>query len=233
MLWHKGWLETRWRLLFALAVVGLNLALLHFAGSKAPGPSAMPIVGMVGFAMIAAALVPATLAGSGIATQPSFQATKGVHGSTLFTVSLPVNRFRLLAVRAGIGWLEQIAVMIFLCGGMWIVFPALRSSVTPAEMLEQLETLVACGSALYFIPVLFATFLDDITRMWASFVCFAALWWFPNHTPFPVAANIFGAMSDGSPLIAHTMPWPAMAFSLGLSAMLFFAALRIVRVREY
>ena len=43
------------------------------------------------------------LAGAGIKTQAAFQTVKGLHGSTYFTLSLPVSRFRLLAIRAGIG----------------------------------------------------------------------------------------------------------------------------------
>jgi hypothetical protein len=32
---------------------------------------------------------------------------------------------------------------------------------------------------------------------------------------------------------AHTMPWPAMAFSVGLAVSLLFAALHVARTREY
>jgi hypothetical protein len=33
--------------------------------------------------------------------------------------------------------------------------------------------------------------------------------------------------------MAHTVPWPAMAFSVVLAAALFFAALKIAQSREY
>ena len=49
----------------------------------------------------------------------------------------------------------------------------------------------------------------------------------------PSYADILGAMGEGSPLVAHAMPWPAMAFSLALAAALFFAALKIVQRQEY
>jgi hypothetical protein len=45
--------------------------------------------------------------------------------------------------------------------------------------------------------------------------------------------NVFWAMGDGSPVLAHTVPWTAMAFALGLAAVLFFAALRVAQHREY
>jgi hypothetical protein len=40
-------------------------------------------------------------------------------------------------------------------------------------------------------------------------------------------------MGRGSPLITHTMPWNAILFSVLLAAVLFFAALKVVRAREY
>jgi hypothetical protein len=40
-------------------------------------------------------------------------------------------------------------------------------------------------------------------------------------------------MGEGSPLVAHTMPWATMAFSLGLAAILFIGALKIVQRLEY
>jgi hypothetical protein len=48
---------------------------------------------------------------SRVTTQPSLVASKGIHGSTLFTLSLPVSRLRLMSVRAAIGWLEGAGVI--------------------------------------------------------------------------------------------------------------------------
>jgi hypothetical protein len=116
---------------------------------------------------------------------------------------------------------------------MWLVSPAFRAIVTPVEMLEYAATLIACASALYCLSVLLATFLDDQWRAWGTMIVSTALWWLSTHTRFPASADIFRAMREGSPLIAHTIPWTAMVFSLGLSAVLFFAALRVVQAREY
>jgi hypothetical protein len=217
MLWYKGWLETRFRLLFALGLVGVVLVSL--------GPS--------GSVTLLVALLSCMLAGAGIATQRALQATKGLHGSMLFTLSLPVSRFRLLAVRASLGWLEMAGAIGVMCCGMWMLFPVLRGTATAVEMLEYAGTLIACASGLYFISVLLATFLDDQWRMYGSMIAFGALWWLSNHTPVPASANIFRALVEGSPLPAHTIPWTAMALSLGLAAGLFVAALNVVRTREY
>jgi len=235
MLWHKGWLETRFRLLFVLGFTTLILGLQYSVRTAATPPHGKnPALGLILFSNPTLVLmVCAILGGAGIATQPSLQATKGLHGSTLFTLSMPVSRLRLLAVRASIGWLEAVGVIAALCSGMWLVSPAFRAIGTPVEMLEYAGTLIACASALYCLSVLLATFLDDQWRAWGTMIVCAALWWLSTHTPFPASADIFRAMRDGSPLIAHTLPWPAIIFSLGSAAILFFAALKIAQAREY
>jgi len=125
MLWHKGWLETRYRLLFALGFVVLFQLLLHRSSATPQG-----ILGLVLFPNPVLVVMSYTmLAGAGVATQPSFVASKGIHGSTLFTLSLPVTRLRLLSVRAAIGWLEGSGVIAVLCCALWFRSPALRAMV--------------------------------------------------------------------------------------------------------
>ncbi len=109
----------------------------------------------------------------------------------------------------------------------------LRTMVTPAEVLKYAATLIACASVIYFLSVLLATFLDDQWRVWTTMISCAALWWVSMHAPLPAFTNIFRAIGPGSPLLARTMPWNTIAFSLGLAAILFFAALKVVRAREY
>src|SRR5579872_2003721 len=109
MLWLKGWLETRLRFCFAIAFMAALVGFAHVApATPPPTPGArLPIFGVIMFSNPTFVVMAcAFLGGAGIATQPSFQAMKGLHGSILFTLSLPVSRLRLLAVRAFIGWAE-------------------------------------------------------------------------------------------------------------------------------
>lgn len=234
MLWLKGWLETRFRLLFMLIFTAVPLSVMLSVGAHASAHS------MSGVTQLASHVIPiwvvftcAVLAGAGIATQPSLQASKGLHGSTLFTLSMPVSRLRLLTVRAGIGWLETAAVVGVLCCEMWLAVPLLRAGATPIELLEQAATLVACSSTIYFLSVLLGTVLDDQWRVWGTLIASVGIWWLCTHLSLPAFADIFQGMGERSPVVAHTMPWNVMAFSLGLSAILFFAALKIVQRREY
>jgi hypothetical protein len=230
MLWYKGWLETQAKVL--LSVCLLVAFLIFFGMTKAP-PQAKPVAGLLLFTKSQLVVLLTWLAGAGIVTQPSFQATKGLHGSTLFTLSLPVSRFRLLAVRASLGFLEVSGLIVAMCCGLWELIPGLKGAVTGNEMAEFTVTLIASTSTFYFVSVLLATFLDDVWRMWGSMISYAALWGLSRWIALPAAVDIFRAIGDGSPLIAHAMPWSPMIFSLGLSAVLFFAALKIAQAREY
>jgi hypothetical protein len=229
MLWHKGWLETRYRLLFALGFVGLFQVLQYKNGITPQG-----IFALVQFTVpVLVVMIYSLLAGAGIATQPSLVASKGIHGSTLFTLTLPVSRLRLMSVRAAIGWLEGIGVIGVLCCALWLLSPALRTMVGPGTMLQYAATLIACGSAIYFVSVLLGTFLDDQWRTWGTMLTSGGLWWLSMHTALPAFLDVFRGIGKGSPLITHTMPWNAILFSVLLAAVLFFAALKVLRAREY
>ena len=229
MLWHKGWLETRYRLLFALAFVGFLLILQH-----KPGATPQGVIGQILF--INPTLVVMTyslLAGAGVTTQPSLVASKGIHGSTLFTLSLPVSRLRLMSVRAAIGWLEGAGVIGVLCCAVWFLSPALRSIAGSGTMLRYAATLIACGSAIYSLSVLLGTFLDDQWRTWGTMLTSAGLWWLSTHAPLPASLDIFRGMGGSSPLLTHTMPWNAILFAALLTAALLFTALKVLQAREY
>jgi hypothetical protein len=234
MLWYKGWLETRIKLLATIAFVCAVLILLHAHSGVADGGRLAAIRGIVSLSnLMVVALACVWLAGAGIMTQPAFQNVKGIHGSTLFTLSLPVTRCRLLMARASLGWLMMAGSIGALCCGMWAVSPALRVMASGTEMFEYAGTLLGCGSAFYFLCVLLATFLEDQWRIVSGMVGFSAACWASAHKELPAFADIVWAMGKGSPLLAHSMPWSTIGFSLGLSVVLFFAALKIVRVREY
>jgi hypothetical protein len=236
MLWHKGWLETRIRLLMSLGYAGgcLLLAFLNRTTAPPPGAQLSATFGII--AAIFILVFSPFLAGAGIATQSAFQVTKGLHGSTLFTLSLPVSRLRLLAVRGGLGWLQFACVIgVFCCGG-WLVTPAAKwgSSVSAPDMFQFTIALVVCASPVYFLSALLATFLDEQMRMFGTIIACLGLWLLSTNAPVPASVNIFRAvMGTGSPLVAHTVPWSAMAVSVGLAAGLFLAALKIARAREY
>ncbi len=230
MLWYKGWFETRVKLWVSLAFM---VAVLIFLRTHTVTLTHAAVAAIVSMPSTFAAVIVVWLAGAGITTQPQFQATKGIHGSTLFTLSLPVSRLRLLAVRAALGWLETVGVLAAFCFGIWFAYPSLKTVATPTEMLGFTGTVVAFASVLYFVSVLLATLLEDTWRIFATMGAFVVLWRISGNAHLPAFADVYAAAGHLSPLIAHTMPWMSMAFSAGLSVVLFFAAVKIAEAREY
>jgi hypothetical protein len=173
------------------------------------------------------------LAGDGIRTHPAFRKTRGLHGSLYFTLSLPVSRFRLLLVRAGIGLLESAGVTVTIYSLAWILFPLVRGDSNLGDLLELIFAAIVCSTCFYFVSILLAIFLDDAWQIWGSILLFGAVQGLTVHFHLPAALNLTGFAGDSSPLITHHLPWTAMAISVCVSILLFFAALKVVQTREY
>ena len=226
MLWMKAWLETRWRLLYALAIPGVVIAFRHLTSVQ----DAQRMMGAMAVLLMFGAVY---TAGAGIRTQAAFSGTKNLHGSMYYTLSLPVSRLRLLAVRAGAGLVETAGVNLILISALWLKFPLVRAGSTPVDLFELVVAAIVCTACVHFVSVLFATVVDDAWQIWGSILVVGVAWWAVARLSLPPSVDIFRFMSDASPLITHRLPWPAMAVSLIVSAMLFFTALKIVQIREY
>ena len=229
MLWLKGWMETRFRLLFAVAIVALAMLQVYRAGWE----PRLGVQGLFQSSLFLTVLFSLMFAGAGIATQPAFQERKGLHESTFFTLSLPVSRFRLFAVRSGLGWLEMTGIIALMSSLWWALFPERWGQPHPEDFFRHAVVLTACATGLYFMNVLLTTFLEHPWLIPASGAATATLWLLLNYTPLPASVNIFHAIAQGSPLFTHAMPWPAMGFSFALGGVLFLAALKVVQSREY
>ena len=236
MLWYKGWLETRFRVLALLGCVLLSMGIAARSINSAP-PSPQAMERRLNSSLLPLAfylsIIPVILAGAGIKTQAPLQTRKGIHGSMYFTLSLPVTRVRLLLTRAGLGMLEAFGSIAVLCCVAWIIFPILRSHVTRSDLFAYWVTTSICASAFYCLSVLLATFLDDLWQIWGSMIVIGLLFWLSNAAPVPPSLNIFRAMGEASPLFTHTIPWVQMGIALGVGAVLFGIAAWVVQTHEY
>jgi len=228
MLWFKAWLETRWRVLFPLATFLFVLVQTHLRGNlqfqSGPLLDALAVFWLI---------PPLLLAGSGIKTESAFRTTKGLHGSMYFTLSLPVSRLRLLAVRAGAGMLETAGVIVVVCCIAGSIFPEIRGQATLADAFRYAVTIFLCSSGVYSLSVLLATFLDQLWQVWGSMAAVFLLRWLFSTIGLPQSFNIFRAMGVSSPLSTHALPWSAMGISVGVAAILLLAAGKVVQIREY
>lgn len=223
MLWTKAWLEMRWRLVFG---VGLPLAVVLLMSAP---QSRLGMAGTVFLLMFVAIY----LASNGIRTQAAFRAARGLHGSTFFTLSLPVSRLRLLAIRSAVGMVATAGAIAIVTCIVWLRFPIVRGDSTLADLIKLVATAIVCTACFHFLSVTLSTFLDDVWQLFASMIAIYAVRWAVGRLSLPPSANIFDFLGNASPLVTHALPWPAMAISVAASAILFLAALKVVQNREY
>jgi FtsH-binding integral membrane protein len=234
MLWLRAWLETRTRIAFTLVWLAFFVGVLAASAAQRREGGTLDVVQTLNMLAFPCLFVPVWLAGSGVRTQSGMgrTATRGLHGSTHVTLSLPVTRARLLAVRSALGLVEAAGVIAVLGVAAWLVLPALRATAV-SDGLRHLLVVFVTGTAFYGLSVLAATLLDEMWQMWASTLVILALWSAPVRGLMPQAFDVFRPLSAASPLVTHTLPWTAMLVALVAGALFTLAALKVIEAQEY
>ncbi len=231
MLWYKNWLETRFRLIMPAATFALIVVELYSRGV----PPAVQVTTMLLMLRFFSALAAVFLAGAGVRTQGGRWMSKVAPGSMFYTLSLPVSRWRLLAVRASLGMIETTVVTVAMCCLVWAMFPIFKTQATLGDAALS-GLIISIGVAgFYSISVVASAFLGDIWQTWASGLVIAALAWIWSAGRLPVSWDVYRTPVSASPLFssAHVMPWHAMGISLVVAAVLLAVAWRVIESREY
>jgi hypothetical protein len=143
-----------------------------------------------------------------------------------FTLSLPVTRFRLLAVRTAVGLVETIVVDTAVVIAMWASFPTLRT-----DTALYFVTVAAYTVALYSLSVLVAALCEGPWRVWGVFLIVLGIRWlvmYPLHS-----VDILYGIAGGAPLLTHRLSWIAISVSLALAVLFLAGASKAIESREY
>jgi hypothetical protein len=227
MLVMKAWLETRWRLAFFMAICVLCLAVNYPNRNSRPAHPQ----GILLFLGTTLAFATLALAGSGVKSQAPIGFPEGLTGSTQFTISLPVSRLRLLAVRTGIGILETVAATLVLGSLAWGLFPSVRAISTPSDFARLLFVGVLFLAVPYCAAVFFSAFLDEpLSLVLAGWSVVLLLWLLHFIAP---ATNIARVWGRASPFITHRFPLSQMAECAVLAMVFLLAAVGVAQTHEY
>jgi hypothetical protein len=158
MLWMKGWLETKWRLAYMIGIALFVLGARYYQGRVFPVAVAQYLMGALGTICLIGACF---LAGSGVKTQATLSQSEGVRGSIYFTLSLPVTRLRLLAVRAWVGLFESWGVVALVACAAWSLFPGVRGNSTAGDLAMFLVAASVFVTVCHCFAVLVSTLLDE------------------------------------------------------------------------
>lgn len=222
MLLMKAWMETRWRIL------GLAVYLLLALALKYRNPAGAGVLTTAWFMLTFLAIL---LGGSGVNSQAPLGLSEGIAGSTQFTISLPVTRLRLLAVRAAVGLAETAAVTALTAFLLWALFPATRETTTPADFTRLVLTTILFLTAPCCAHVFFSTWSEEPFSLAYAVGTLILLLLLCHHlTP---GVDIIRAFGESSPLETHQLPWSQLTPSLVAAAILLLASGFVVRRREY
>jgi uncharacterized protein (DUF2062 family) len=252
MLWYKSWLETRSRFLIGLALLICSAGATVFAYPKIQQLLTMvPVVdtgGEIGRRIHEAAelarnyrgyiwsqwyrqnliqlwTIFAVLLGTGgLLSQMS-------GGGALFTLSLPASRARLLAVRAGTGLAELLALSLVPSLLLPLLSPGVGESYGIGDALVHGLCLFVAGSVFFSLAFLLSTIFHDIWRplLLALFVaCVLALG--EQFVDGLSRHGLIAAMTGERYFRGGGVPWAPLLGSAALSAaMLYGSSVNLAR----
>lgn len=253
MLWYKSWLETRWRFLIGLVLLicsafSIVFTYPHVLRILPMVPAHIPatINGEIGRRIREAVELSRdyrgyvwsnwfrqnlpqmwTLFAVLIGTGGLLSHSSG--GGTLFTLSMPVSRKRLLGVRSATGIME-LFVLAFVPSLLILLFsPAIGQSYSLTSVLIHSACLFVAGSVFFSLAVLLSTLLNDIWQPLLIAMAIAIVLGIVEQLP-QVQFGVFHVMHGESWFRHGALPWAGLLASAALSvAMQYGAAINIER----
>jgi hypothetical protein len=255
MLWNKSWLETRWRFLIGLAVMACAAAGVVFAypmvkellpliePRDAGGELARKIQAAVELAHDYRGYVWSRWFGTQLPQLWTLFAAllgtggllaQATRGGALFTLSLPVSRNRLLAVRAATGLLELAGLVVVPSLVLVALSPAVDESYGVADALVHSACLFTAGSVFFSLAFVLSTVFSDIWRP-LLFALLAAVVLAVSELVFPGMArfSVFAVMSAEDYFREGGLPWPGLVAAAAASVAMLYGATRNIARQDF
>ena len=257
MLWHKAWLETRWRFIIALLILTVMAAsnvfdylatqrLLPLVDTTVvpPAAEATGLGGMIrdaieiqkdfrGFIWYQAFRQNLTQMGVFFAILLGCGGLlhESSKGSVLFTLSLPVTRRQLLGVRTGAGLTQLFAISMVPPLAISILAPSIGQHFTMVDAL-------AHGICIFFVAAVFFSLASFLSTLFADIwrplliaigiACAVAL----ASVAVPQLA-IFSVMNGESYFKTGSLPWAGFLTSAVIATALLYGAAETLERRDF
>jgi ABC-2 type transport system permease protein len=251
MLWYKAWLETRWRFLIGLGVLILSAAGVVFTYPKVLQllhlvPS-IEIGGEIGRRIREAAELSREYRGyvwsqafrQNLAqTGTLFAVLLGAGGlvsgsSALFTLSLPVSRGRLVAVRAATGLAEWFLLALVPALVIPMLSPAIGEHYAVGAAIVHALCLFITGAIFFSLALLLSTLFADPWRPVLIALFAAIVLVMVDQILRSDSYGLFGVMSGEAYFRAHRVPWAGLLGSIAASATLLYGASLTLAHRDF
>jgi hypothetical protein len=255
MLWYKSWLETRWRF-----VIGLVLLMLSAVGTVLAYPEVLKLLplaprtdlsGEIGRRVAESAalardyrgyvwsqwfrqnmtqqwtLFAVLLGTGGLLSQVS-------GGGTLFTLSLPTSRNRLIGVRAAVGLAELLMLAVVPSLVIPVLSPAIGQTYGIGDALIHGACLFIAGAVFFSLACLLSTLFSDVWRPSLIALCVAAVLALCEQVFRDLSRySIFQLMSAEVYFRSGGLPWLGLVASAALSVAMLYAAARNIARQDF
>jgi ABC-type transport system involved in multi-copper enzyme maturation permease subunit len=255
MLWHKAWLETRWRFISALVILTIitGADVYEYVVAQRMMPLAESVLSGADNSPLGAAIreaVEIQREFRGFIWYNAFRdnlSTMGVlfavllgcggllteskKGSALFTLSLPVTRKQLHGARVGTGLAQCFAIAMVPPLVIPLLAPAVGQNFSLIDALAHGLCLFFVGALFFSLASFLSTMFGDIWRplMIAVFIaCVAAM--------AQLAAPEFGlfkVMSGESYFRNGSLPWMGLVTTAVLASALLYSAAETLERRDF
>ena len=245
MLWHKAWLETRGRFLAGLAlcaIVSLG-SIYDFRATERLlpvvrniDPSTLDTSGPLGAAIKEGLEAQQTFRGfvwfqwyrenlthlvvvfGALLGAGGLLAKSG--GATLFTLSLPVSRTRLIGTCAAVGLAELLALAIVPSLILVLLAPAIGQRYSVVDVLAHGVCMFVVGSVFFSLAALLSNEYADVWRPVLIACVIAAAIGMLEYVPAIGQYGMFRVMNGESYYRHDGLPWIGLLVNAGIAAAL-------------
>ena len=257
MLWHKAWLETRWRFISAL------LILMVLAGGNVYDYIAtqrlLPRLNATTASPAAEATGLGAMLQEAIELQKNFRGfiwyqafrqnltqmgvffavllgcggllSESSRGSALFTLSLPVTRKKLLKVRTGTGLAQCFAISMLPPLVISILAPSIGERFSIVDALAHGVCIFFVGAVFFSLASFLSTMFGDIWRpmlITLGIACVVAI-----ASMAAPQLGIFSVMNGESYFRNGSLPWAGLLTSAVLASALLYSAAETLERRDF
>ena len=257
MLWHKAWLETRWRFISALVILTVIAGGNVYAYVAAERMMPTLIERSEAAAAEAPGLAPAIR--EAVELHKSFRGfiwyqtfrqnltqmgvffaillgcggllAESSKGSALFTLSLPVTRRQLLGARAGTGLAQLLAISITPPLAIAILAPSIGQRFGISDALAHGVCIFAVAAVFFSLAAFLSTLFRDIWRpllIGIGLACALALASF-----IAPQLAIFSVMNGESYFRTGALPWTGLLVSAVIATALLYSAAETLERRDF
>jgi ABC-2 type transport system permease protein len=255
MLWYKAWLETRWRFVIGIVLLVFSAAVAVIAYPRLvellPLVPTVEVSGELGRRIKEAAdlmrdyrgyvwsqwlrqsmtqlltLFAVLLGTGGLLSQAP-------RGGAMFTLSLPVSRNRVLAVRAATGLAELLALAFVPVLLFPMLSPAVGETYGIGDALVHGACLFIAGAVVFSLAFLLSTVFTDVWRPALIAGCTAAVLgicepFFPDLARY----SLFATMDGEVYFRGGGLPWLGLLASTAASVAMLYTATRNIARQDF